>query len=274
MMTDKHDKNHDKNIAAPGTATPSASSAIKRWLPLGVMLGVMALVFAMGWHKQLTFENLALKRDALHAYVAANTLLALAMFMAAYIAVVALSLPGAGVVTITGGLLFGVWLGAPAVVIAATIGATIIFLIARTSLGAALAERAGPWLDRFRAGFEKEGLSYMLFLRLVPFPFFIINLAPALLGVPLRTFVVGTFLGIIPATFAFAYLGDTLDRIVVDAKTGYDACVAAKGAANCHLSIELSMLPIKQILLALTLIGLVALIPPIIKKRRERNAAA
>ena len=77
-----------------------------------------------------------------------------------------------------------------------------------------------------------------------------------------------------PQLIAFAYLGDTLDRIVVDAKTGYDACVAAKGAANCHLSIELGMLPIKQVLLALTLIGLVALIPPIIKKRRERNAAA
>ena len=257
-----------------GAAPVAATSQLKRWLPLGFMLAVMAVVFAMGWHKLLTFENLALKRDVLHAYVAAHTVLALAMFMAAYIAIVALSLPGAGLVTITGGLLFGVWLGAPAVVIAATIGATIIFLIARTSLGAALAERAGPWLDRFRAGFEKEGLSYMLFLRLVPFPFFIINLAPALLGVPLRTFVIGTFLGIIPATLAFAYLGDTLDRIVVDAKQGYDACVAAKGAADCHLAIELSMLPIKQILVALTLIGLVALIPPFLKKRRDRNAAA
>lgn len=260
-----------KNIVP---ASVRATSQFKRWLPLGVILAVMSLVFAMGWHKLLTFENLALQRDALRAYVSAHTVVALAMFMAAYIAVVALSLPGASVLTITGGLLFGVWLGAPAVVIAATTGATIIFLIARTSLGAALAERAGPWLDRFRAGFEKEGLSYMLFLRLVPFPFFIINLAPALLGVPLRTFVIGTFLGIIPGTVAFSYLGHTLDRIVVDAKTAYDVCIAAKGAANCTLSIELSALPFKQILLALTLIGLVALIPPFLKKWRDRNAAA
>ena len=256
-----------------GPEPASRGSRIKRWLPLAVMLSVMGLVFIMGWHKALTFENLALKRDVLRAYVQAHTVLALAMFMAAYIAVVALSMPGAGVVTITGGLLFGVWLGAPATVVAATIGATIIFLVAKTSLGAALQDRAGPWLDRFRAGFEKEGLAYMLFLRLVPFPFFIINLAPALLGVPLRTFVIGTFFGIIPATFAFSYLGDTLDRVVVDAKSGYDACVQAKGASSCSLSIELGMLPIKQIVIALTLIGLVALIPPIIKKRRERNAA-
>jgi uncharacterized membrane protein YdjX (TVP38/TMEM64 family) len=246
---------------------------LKRWLPLAAIVGVMALIFAMGWHRQLTFENLALRRGELDAFVRSNLVLALAVYMLLYVAVVALSLPGAGVLTITGGLLFGVWLGAPATIIAATVGATLIFLIAKTSLGAALAERAGPWLDRFREGFEREGISYMLFLRLVPFPFFIINLVPAVLGVPLRTFVIGTFFGIIPATFAFSYLGDTLDRIVTDAKAGYDACVAAKGAAHCQLTIELGQLPIKQILVALTLIGLVALIPPALKMWRARNAA-
>lgn len=268
------DRNHDRMGGSAAPPATKATSRIKRWLPLVLMLSIMGLVFAMGWHKALTFENLALQRDALRAFVSANTLTALGIFVASYVAVVALSLPGAVVFTIGGGLLFGVWLGAPATVIAATTGATLIFLIAKTSLGAALAERAGPWLDRFRAGFEKEGLSYMLFLRLVPFPFFIINLAPALLGVPLRTFVIGTFLGIIPATFAFSYLGDTLDRVVVDAKAAYDVCVQAKGAGQCKLSIELSQLPIKQILIALTLIGLVALIPPFIKHRRARHAAS
>lgn len=256
-----------------GRADARALYKLKRWLPLLAVAGLTALALGMGWHRALTFENLALERDALRSFVDANTALSIVIFMATYIAVVTLSLPGAGIMTITGGLLFGVWLAVPAIVISATIGATIIFLIARTSLGATLAERAGPWLDRFREGFEHEGLSYMLFLRLVPFPFFIINLAPAILGVPLRTFVVGTFLGIIPATFAFSYLGGTLDRIVVDAKAAYDACVATKGASNCALSIELGMLPVKQILLALTLIGLVALIPPALKKWRARNAA-
>lgn len=268
-----HDSAATPDPAAGGITAPRPSP-LKRWLPLVAIGAVTALVFGMGWHRELTFENLALQRGQLDGFVKSNLALALLAFMAVYVAVVALSLPGAGVLTITGGLLFGVWVGAPATIVAATIGAVIIFLIAKSSLGAALAERAGPWLDRFRDGFQKEGIAYMLFLRLVPFPFFIINLVPAVLGVPLRTFAIGTFFGIIPATFAFSYLGDTLDRVISEARAGYDACVAGKGPAPCKLTVELGMLPIKQILLSLTLIGLVALIPPVLKKWRARHAAA
>ena len=252
---------------------PSPGGQLKRWLPLGVILAATVLVLAMGWHKELTFENLALKRHDLRGFVDGNTTLALLAYVGIYVTMVSLSLPGGAVLTMTGGLLFGVWLGAPATIVAATIGASIIFLVARTSLGAALAERAGPWLDRFRDGFAEGGLSYMLFLRLVPFPFFIINIAPALLGVPLKTFVLGTFLGIIPGTFAISYLGDTLDRIVVDAKAAYDACVATKGAGACTLTLELDRLPLRNIVIALSLIGVVALIPPALKKWRARHAA-
>lgn len=261
-------------MADQSTAPAPRPGAWRRWLPLVVVLAAMILVIAMGWHRALTFENLALRRADLAAFVASNLLLALLLYVVVYIAVVALSLPGGLLLTLSGGLLFGVWTAAPATIVAATIGATIIFSIARSSLGAALADRAGPWLGRFRDGFAKEGLSYMLFLRLVPFPFWLINIAPALLGVPLRTFVIGTFLGIIPGTFAISYLGDTLDRIVVDAKTAYDQCVAAKGAGACQLSLDLTQLPLRQILVALSLIGVVALIPPALNKWRARNAAA
>ncbi len=259
-------ESHPTTVAHP-------SSHLKRWLPLLIVAAVTALVFVMGWHRELTFENLALRRGDLGAFVQSNLLLALLIYMSVYIAVVALSLPGAGVLTITGGLLFGVWIGVPVTVVAATLGAIIIFLVAKTSLGAALAEKAGPWLDRFRDGFVKEGVSYMLFLRLVPFPFFIINLVPAVLGVPLRTFAIGTFFGIIPATAAFTYLGDTLDRIITEARAAHDACLAKGGAGACKLSIELGQLPFKQILLALTLIGLVSLIPSLLKRWRARHAA-
>lgn len=258
------------------TGTPSTSAGrdrLKRWLPLVGIVAATVLVVSMGWHSALTLENLVIKRNDLRAFVEANTFLALLIYVGVYVGMVTLSLPGGAVLTMTGGLLFGVWLGAPATVLAATVGATLVFLVARTSLGAALAERAGPWLERFRDGFAKEGLSYMLFLRLVPFPFFIINIAPALLGVPLRTFIFGTFIGIIPGTFAISYLGDTLDRIVVDAKAAYDACVAAKGAGACEITIELSQLPLSRILIALSLIGLVALIPPALKKWKARHAA-
>jgi uncharacterized membrane protein YdjX (TVP38/TMEM64 family) len=253
--------------------TSTAGRRLRRWLPLGVIVTATVVVFAMGWHTLLTFENLALRRHELRAFVAEHTVLALLIYAGAYVAIAALSLPGAGVLTITGGLLFGVWLGAPTSIVAATLGATILFLVARTTLGAALAERAGPWLERFRDGFAKEGLSYMLFLRLVPFPFFIINIAPALLGVPLRTFVLGTFLGIIPGTFAISYLGDTLDRILIDAMMAHEACVASKGAGACKLSLELDRLPLLNIAVALSLIGVVALIPPTLKKWRARHAA-
>lgn len=263
------------NAESPSTARPAAKSgsALKRWLPLLVIAAAMAFVLAMGWHRQLTFENLALRRGELADFVARHLLAAVALYVVLYIVVVALSLPGAGVLSIGGGMLFGVWIAAPAIIVAATTGAVIIFLVTRSSLGAALAERAGPWLEKFRSGFEKEGLSYMLFLRLMPFPFFIINLVPAVLGVPLRTFVIGTFFGIIPATFAFAYLGDTLDRVITDARAAHDACVSKSGAAACKLTVDVSTLPFRQIAVALVLIGLVALIPPVLNRWRARHAA-
>ena len=105
--------------------------------------------------------------------------------------------------------------GAPVTVVAATIGATIIFLIAKSSFGEALAAKAGPWIGKLRKGFQENALSYLLFLRLVPaFPFVVVNLAPALLGVPLRTYVIGTLFGIIPGTTAYSMAGAGLGSVV------------------------------------------------------------
>ena len=125
-----------------------------------------------------------------------------------------------------------------------------------------LSARAGPWLAKLSDGFKKDALSYLLFLRLVPaFPFWFVNMAPAVLGVPLKTYVIGTFFGIIPATFAFASAGAGLDSVVAAAKAEYAACVAAKGAGVCKLNIHASSLVTKELMLALLLLGLVALIP-------------
>ena len=97
-------------------------------------------------------------------------------------------------------------------------------------MGDTLSQRAGPWLAKLSEGFQKDALSYMLFLRLVPaFPFWFVNIAPAVLGVPLKTFVLGTFVGIIPATFAFASAGAGLDSVIMAAKNEHAACVAAEG---------------------------------------------
>lgn len=251
----------------------SLLATLKRFGPLAVIAAVLILVVAMGWHRHITLENVATHRDALREFTEQHKLAAVLAFAGIYIAVVALSLPGALLLTISGGLLFGAALGATVAVVAATTGATIVFLIAKTSLGESITSVAGPWLEKLREGFEKEGVRYMLFLRLVPFPFVLVNLAPALIGVSLRTFVIGTFFGIIPGTVTFSFLGYTLDQIIAKAKAGHDACVASKGTAACKLSIDGSELPITQIFIALALIGILSLIPTVVRKWRKSHAA-
>ena len=121
------------------------------------------------------------------------------------VAAVALSIPGAAILTITGGILFGWRVGGLAALLGATTGATIVFLIARGACGESILRRAGPLAGKLAQGFRAHAFNYLLFLRLVPvFPFWLVNLAPAVVGVRLATFVLATALGIIPATFAFA----------------------------------------------------------------------
>lgn len=260
------------------TADTAKRSALRRWAPLIALAGLMALVFAMGWHKLLTFETIGRNYEALRAFITTNLVTALAVYVALYIAVVALSLPGALIMTLAGGLLFGWQIGAPATVIAATAGATILFLIAKTSLGETLAAKAGPWLARLSEGFKENALSYMLFLRLVPvFPFFIVNLAPALLGVPLRTFVIGTFLGIIPGTVAFSFAGSGLGSVVEAQNAVHAACVARQASEPgllCPYTIDTSNLVTRELVIAFVLIGVVALIPVFAKRWRGRNGVA
>ena len=238
----------------------------------------MGLVFAMGWHHYLSFKTIGLNYETLKTFIAGNLVVAIAVYAALYIAVVALSLPGGLIMTLAGGLLFGWQLGAPLTVAAATIGATIVFLVAKTSFGDQLAAKAGPWIGKLRDGFQENALSYLLFLRLVPaFPFVIVNLAPALLGVPLRTYVLGTFIGIIPGTTAYSIAGAGLGSVVEAQNKVYAACIAAKGEANCSYTIDFSALVTKELVFAGAALGVVALIPVLVnwyKKRSKNHAAA
>lgn len=250
---------------------------LKRWLPLLVLAALMALAFAMGWHKYLTFKTIGMNYDALRGYISAHLLTSVALYVLTYIAVVALSLPGAGLMTISGGLLFGWQVGAPATVVGATIGATVIFLVARSSLGEALATKAGPWLDKLKDGFKDNALSYLLFLRLVPaFPFLVVNLAAAVLNVPLRTYVLGTAIGIIPGTTAFSFAGAGLGSVVEAQNAAYKACLAQTGGSpvTCPYTIDTGALVTRELLIAFALLGVVALIPVAIKRWKERRHAA
>ena len=248
---------------------------ITRWLPLMVLLGAIVAVWASGLTRYLTLAAIADHRDLLKVYVEANFVTALACYMAVYVAAIAFSLPGGALLTILGGFLFGWFAGGLATVVAATAGATVIFLVARSSFGAFLAEKAGPRARVFAKGFRKDAFNYLLFLRLVPlFPFWLVNIAPALFNVGLGTYVGSTFIGIIPATFAFSMLGSGLDSIVAAQRAAYVACLAAGGAGECRFGLEASALITPQLVAALAALGVVAIIPVICKHLRTRRAAA
>ena len=234
------------------------------------------LVFGIGWHKHLSFKTIGLNYEALRGYISGNLGTALLAYVGLYILVVSLSLPGALVMTLGGGLLFGWKIGAPAAVVGATIGASILFLVVNTSFGETLAAKAGPFVAKLRDGFQQDALSYLLFLRLVPaFPFFIVNLVPALLGVPLRTFVIGTFLGIIPGSAAYSLAGSGLGSVIEAQNATYKACLAAHnaGGPECTYSIDLTQIVTKELAVAGIALGIVSLIPVALKYWKKRHAA-
>lgn len=199
---------------AQGEAAAKPGGWVRRLLPLAVIAAGVALVFGLGLHRHLSFEALAENRLALTRFVEANHALAALAFIAAYATAVALSIPGAVFLTLGGGFLFGVVLGSVYVIIGATLGATAIFLAARTALGDVLRAKAGPWLSRLRDGFQDGAFSYLLFLRLVPlFPFWLVNLVPAFLGVKLSTYVAATALGIVPGVVVYASVGNGLGAV-------------------------------------------------------------
>ena len=163
-----------------------------------------------------------------------------------------------------------------AAIIAATLGAIVVFLVAQSALGEPLAARVGPWLSRLRQGFQENAFNYLLFLRLVPiFPFWLVNLAPALLGVPIKTYVLATVIGIIPGTFAFAIAGKGLDSVIAAQQAAHQSCLAKMGSDAeklCPYVLEPGALLTPGLLAGLVALGVVALIP-IAVKRFKRKAA-
>lgn len=254
-------------------AVPPLQDRLRRFVPVGLVILAMAAVFATGLHRHLSLETLVRHRMTIDAFITAHGVAAVAGFMAIYVVVVALSIPGASLLTMSSGILFGAVIGGAASVIAATAGATIVFLIARSACGEALARRAGPLGNKIASGFCENAFSYLLFLRLVPaFPFFLVNLAPALVGVKPSTFIGATAIGVVPATFAFAFLGAGLDSVLAAPGSAYRSCLAS-GAADCKLQFDLGMIITPQLLCAFAALGVIALIPVVVKRWRARTAA-
>lgn len=241
------------------TAATRATPSVKRYLPLVVIALALAAFFALDLDRYFSLDALRDNREALKAWVAASPPRAIALFMLVYAGAVAISFPGASILTVFGGYLFGLAVGVPAIVVAATLGAAVIFLAARSALGDALKSKVSGSLAQMRQGFAENELSYMFALRLAPvFPFWAVNIAAGVIGVSLRNFLVGTFFGIIPGSFVYASIGN-----------------AAGAAFDAGEEISLAGILFKPTTL-LPIIGLVllSLAPIVFKRMKARKGAA
>ena len=228
----------------------------KRLLLLLPLAALMTVWFALGLNRHVGWQSVAAHQAALRAWAAADPVLVGAVYVAVYAALVALSLPLGGVMTVTGGLLFGATLGAVLAVVAATCGAITLFLLARSALAPLLTRRAGPLLDGMRAGLRRDGFSYLLAMRLIPVvPFWLSNLAPALVGMRLAPFAAATLLGIMPATALIASIG-----------AGIGDVLAAGGRP------DLSVLTSAGVLLPLLGLAALSLLPVIWRRWRRVDA--
>jgi uncharacterized membrane protein YdjX (TVP38/TMEM64 family) len=177
-----------------------------------VILGGLFFYFDLG--KYLTLGSLKENRAALVAFYASHRALMISAFIAAYIVQTALSLPGAAILSLAAGAIFDAFMGTLCVIIGATVGAILAFLVARYLFRDVIQKKFGSRLEKMNRELEERGLNYLLFLRLVPvFPFFLINLGAGLTKLPLRTFFFGTMIGIIPGSFVFCNAGASLAAI-------------------------------------------------------------
>lgn len=200
-----------------GKDKAGARFSAKRMLPFAaiMLLAVLGFIFL---REYLSFEQLVQNREALIAWRDNNYALASVVFIALYVGIVALSLPGAAITSLTGAFLFGLFPGALYNVVAATIGATVIFMAVRLGFGEALSAKMDASqgaVKKIKDGLRENEVSYLLILRLVPaVPFFVANLVPALVGVNLRRFVWTTFVGITPGTIIFTWIGAGVSEVI------------------------------------------------------------
>jgi len=190
----------------------------QRLLPLAIIAAALGAFFLLGGPKYISLSSLRDHKDTLAGFVENNFVTAILGFTLAYAVLTAISVPGAWVLSLLGGFLFGTFVGGGAIVIGATIGATAIFLAARYAIGDFLKRKtSGNYMKKFEKGLKENELSYLFILRLIPiFPFFVVNFAPALFNVKVRNYVLSTFFGIMPGSFVYASVGQGLETILAE----------------------------------------------------------
>lgn len=231
---------------------------VKRFAPLAVLIVVVIAVFASGVTRYLNLEALQANEAALRAFIENNLVLALLGFIGVYAFATMVSLPGAVILTLAGGYLFGTWSGGAATVIGATVGAILVFYAVRTSLGEVLrakAEASGGTLKKVIDGVRHGAFGYILTLRLIPLaPFWLVNVAAALAHAPLRAYALATFLGIMPATFIYSGIGAGIGVLVARGETP-----------------DLGVIFEPRVLLPLVALGLLSLGTTLYQRRRKQR---
>ncbi|KAA5606677.1 TVP38/TMEM64 family protein [Roseospira marina] len=218
--------------APAGTGTGRGRSLARLLIALGFAAGFVGFL-ALGGDLSQTFETLAANHAAVSCWVDTHKGLAALAFATAYVLVVAFSVPGAVWMSIVGGYLFGTVAATALIVVSATLGATVIFLAARFVFGDAWRDSLRGSIARLQQGLRENAFSSLLVLRLIPlFPFWLVNLVPAFVGVPMGTFIAATALGIIPGAAVYAGVGNGLDAVfaageVPDLGVIYDTAVFA-----------------------------------------------
>ncbi|MFA7261715.1 MAG: TVP38/TMEM64 family protein [Caulobacter sp.] len=233
-------------------------AGLKRLWPLAIVALLVVAITLSGATRYLNLQTLHDHEAALRGFIGEHLLLSLVVFMAAYAASTAASLPGASILTLAGGFLFGTWVGGTATVVGATVGAVLVFYAVRTSLGEALrgkAERGGGRLKAMMDGIRDGAFGYILPLRLMPIaPFWLVNVAAGAAHAPIRAYTLATFLGIMPATFIFSGIG-----------AGLGAVLARGGEPDLHVFTQ------PAVILPLAALGLLSLVTTLVRGHLTRR---
>lgn len=220
----------------------------KAYFPILFIILLSFLAWVFNLYHYLSLDTLKLHQKALAFFVSQNPILSLLSYCLIYIIVVSLSIPVATVITLAGGILFGQWIGTMAVVICATLGATLLFMSAKMASREWITKKAGVWVNKMKEGFQENAFFYLLTLRLIPlFPFFAINIVAAFFQIPLRSFFWGTLLGIIPGSFVYVSIGVAVKELI------------QKPNFTLHVILE------PKILLAFIGLGILSLLPVVYK---------
>ncbi|MFD0934472.1 TVP38/TMEM64 family protein [Methylobacterium trifolii] len=260
-------------MSAPGEPGRSRLRRALRWLPLALLLALSLAVLVSGVSHLLSLDRLLASRAWLRDFVDADRPRALVLAYLIYVGAVVVSVPASLILTMVCGFLFGIVTGALVAVCAATTGAAIVFAIGRGPAADLLRRVAGPRLSALAEGFRRDAFGYIAFLRLLPlFPFWMTNLGPAAFGVPLRTFVTATALGLLPGAFVYAATGAGIEDVVAAHESAKAACLAA-AEFGCDNALTLRALITPKMLLGLGALAAFALLSVALRRRFARRGA-